>query len=239
MNAAHQTPIIAIDLPVVYEDEGQEERGDSLPHTTAEAVLRLALTAHFAPRPGHVVLANMNLYYHPIDRWAYVSPDVMVVTPPAPLPRNLASYRIGRPGPAPVLTVEVLSRRTFQQGDLTFKPGVYADIGVSEYLLVDTTGEFLPERLLLKTLQADDLTWTNHRDQGAGVTSRFGFRAVIDEDEQLRLIDVATGHLYLRPDEVVARTVAADQARLAAEARVRELEAELARLRGTTPPSDK
>lgn len=218
MNAA-ALPVVAVDLPVVYEDEGQEQMGDSLPHTVTEAVLRFGLAAHFAGRPGHAVLPNMNLYYHPTDRWAYVSPDVMVVRPPAPLPAGLSSYRIGTTGPAPVLAVEVLSRRTFQQGDLTLKPGLYADLGVSEYLLADVTGQFLPERLLLKTLDADR-TWINQRDQGAGVVSGFGFRVVVDADGELRLIDEATGRRYPRPDEAAAL---AD--------RVRELEAELARLR--------
>jgi hypothetical protein len=186
----------------------------------------------------------MNLYYHPTDRWAYASPDVMVVTPPAPLPRELTSYRIGETGPAPILTVEVLSRRAFQQGDLTLKPVIYADIGVKEYLLVDVTGQFLPERLLLKTRRRDG-TWADARDQGDGLASRLGFRVVVEADGDVRVSDAATGHRYARPDET---TAAADRranarahraeakARRAAEARVRELEAELAKLRGQTPP---
>src|SRR4051812_34134961 len=102
-------PILAVDMPVLYEDEGQEEMGESRPHTTTEAILRFALVAHFRTRPGCEVLSDMNLYYHRVDRLAYVSPDVMVVTPFAPLPPDLKSYRIGQNGPAPVLTVEVLS----------------------------------------------------------------------------------------------------------------------------------
>jgi hypothetical protein len=209
---------------VVYEDEGQEEMGDSLPHTTTEFILRLGLTAHLATRSGYSVLPNMNLYYHPTDRWAYVSPDVMVVS--GQVPRNLSSYRIGETGPAPILVAEVLSRRTFQQGDLSFKPGLYADLGIPEYLLIDVTGAFMPERLLLKTLNSDR-TWINHRDQGDGVDSRLGFCAVIEGDGDLRIVDAATAHRYARPDELVA-----------VDARVRELEAELARLRGT-PPTEK
>jgi hypothetical protein len=242
MSVRHATPVIAVDLPVLYEDEGQEEMGDSHPHTVAEANLRFALIAHFAARPGHAIYANLNLYYHPTDTRAYVSPDVMVVTPPAPLPPNLRWYRIDRTGPAPVLTAEVLSRRTFQQGDLTFKMGLYADLGIGEYLLADTTGDFLPERLLLKTLEPGGENWIDQPDQGRGVVSRFGFRVFIDDEDQLRVAEVASGRVYPKPDEadeLAHERDAAEAARLAAEARVRELEAELARLRGTPPPSDK
>ena len=260
--SAGRLPIIAIDLPVLfeddggrpmgtcglpllYEDEGQEEMGETRPHNLVEGILQTALTAHFAARPGHEVLADMNLYYHPDDKRVYVSPDLMVVTPPAPLPLGLRVYRIGTTGPAPVLAVEVLSRRTFQQHDLTLKPGLYADLGVREYWLLDATEEFLPERLLLRTLDPGDRTWTDESDQGAGLTSRFGFRVVFQPDGLPRVFDAATGWAYPRPDEADAeargRAVAeaARQAeaaaRLAAEARVRELEAELARLRAGTP----
>lgn len=229
-------PVIACDWPVVFEDEGQEDMGDSWPHTTALHTLFFSLSAHLAGRPGHEVLANMNLYYHPTRRWSYVSPDVMVVTPPTPLPADLRSYRVGATGPAPVLVAEVLSQRTFQQGDLTLKPVIYANLGVAEYLLVDTTGEYLPERLQLRTLDGD--AWISHSDEGEGVASRLGFRVVIEEG-QVRLIDTATGERYARPTEAqwLARDRHAEQqARQAAEARVRELEAELARLRGQTPP---
>ena len=232
-------PVIACDLPVLFEDEGQEDMGDSWPHSTALNTLAFSLGTHLAGRPGREVLTNMNLYYHPTRRWAYVSPDVMVVTPPAPLPADLRSYRVGATGPAPVLAVEVLSQRTFQQGDLTLKPVIYAELGVAEYLLVDTTGHYLPERLQLRTLDGD--AWITRPDEGDGVTSRLGFRAVI-EDDRVRLVDAATGGRYAWPDEAqrLARERFEDQrARQAAEARVRELEAELARLRGgppTAPP---
>ena len=234
------------ELPVVYEDEGQDDMGESLPHTGTEAILRFGLMAHFAARPGHAVLPNMNLYFNPADPGAYVSPDVMVVTPPVPLPAGLRSYRIGETGPAPVLTVEVLSRRTFQQGDLTLKPVLYADLGVREYLLVDVTGVFLPERLLLKSGRVGHL-WTDHRDQGDGVESReFGFGVRIEADGEVRVYNAKTGHPYARPSEAETEARARREeararreeaaARKAAEARVRELEAELAKLRGQTPP---
>lgn len=236
-------PIIAVDIPVLYEDEGQEEMGESTPHTVADRILLTALLAHFAGRPVFQVLSNLNLHYHPIDRAAYVSPDEMVVELPRPL-ENVGSYVVGRDGPAPLLTIEVLSKRSFQQQDLSNKPLIYATLGVPEYVLVDTTGNFLPEKLLLKRLNVDG-SWTDERDLDGGITSRLGFRIRLDLDGQVRVLDSVTGRHYLRPAEVEAARIQLErqvqhekqradlaEQRLAEESAARaDLEAELRRLR--------
>jgi hypothetical protein len=192
----------------------------------------------------------MNLYYLAEDaggRLPYVSPDTMVVKPFRPLPETVRSYQIDKDGPAPLLTMEILSERSAQQRDREEKVVLYALLGVAEYILVDVTGQFLPQRLLLKRLQPDQ-TWRDEQDPDGGVTSQLGFRLLIEADGQLRVMHALTGERYVRPfeaqeesrarqaeaaareAEAAAREVEAE-ARRQAEARVRELEAELARLR--------
>jgi Uma2 family endonuclease len=214
-------------LPAMCEDEGQEDMGDSNPHTTAIQLLHLCLHAHFADQPELQVFANMNLYYDERQPEApsssYVSPDIMVVRPFVRLGRDLVSYKIGREGPPPLLAMEVLSRRSAQQRDLGDKLRIYAGLGVEEYILVDTTGEFLPERLRLLQLRANR-QWQDERDADGGVTSQLGFRVVFDEDDELTLVNAETGRHYVRPYE-------ADQVLKSAQARLRELESELARLK--------
>jgi acyl-CoA reductase-like NAD-dependent aldehyde dehydrogenase len=111
-------------------------------------------------------------------------------------------------------------------------------------MLIDMSGEFLPELLLMKRLVRG--AWKDERDADGGITSRFGFRLIVDGDGQLRVVDAGTGRRYVRPDEAEAEAAArraeaaARQAeaaaRMRAEQRVRELEAELAQLRpGPTP----
>src|SRR5438093_205740 len=68
-------PIIAIDMPVMYEDEGQEEMGESILHVQTDDIIRTGLLAHFSNRPDLRVFTDLNMYYHPIDLFAYVSPD--------------------------------------------------------------------------------------------------------------------------------------------------------------------
>jgi len=234
--------------PLVYEDRGYEGMGESRSHSTTEAILVAGLEAHFRQHmPSAFIVKNMNVYYSGVDRRSHVSPDVMAVDPPAPLPETLRSYRIGRTGPAPFLTVEVLSEQTCRTGDFGLKPKLYASMGVQEYLIVDVTGEFLPERLLLKK-RAGDERWDDEYDTGEGVASSYGFRVMIEDDGQVRISDAMTGREYPRPNEANAIALERDEflrlrkkdarARAKAEARVRELEAENARLRGESPKVD-
>jgi Uma2 family endonuclease len=233
-------PVIAVDMPVMYEDEGQEEMGEAEIHVLTEEIVRNGIKDHLAGQAQYRVFSDLNVYYHPVDRWAYVSPDVMAVIPGQDLGGDVTSYRIGVDGPAPVLTVEVLSRRSFQQQDLTNKPDIYSRLRVSEYILVDVTGRMMPQRLLLKKLQSD-ATWLDVQDADGGVTSRLGFRLVIEPDGHVRVIDAGTGKRYPRPREAQAEARARQmaeetaqaeaKARQAAEERVLALEAEVARLR--------
>lgn len=205
-------------MPILFEDERLIDMGDTRPHTTAETHLHHMLAAFCADYGGLDVLGNMNLYYHPAEPTAFVSPDLMIA--PAPLPWNLRGYRIGETGPAPLLVVEVLSRRSFVEGDLLFKPNLYAALGIAEYLLVDLTGELLRERLLLKQRNPYG-HWQDQTPSSDGVRSRLGFRVGI-EGHALTVVNEATGERYLAPEQN--------------RRRVRELEAELARLRPKTSP---
>ena len=220
-------------LPLLYGDE-DFEMGESTIHTITAGILLYGLGFHFATQIAYRVFGDLNLYYSDDDPSLYLSPDVMVVKPPRPLPAQLTSYELGPYTPAPLFVGEVLSPRTWQQGDLTRKPMVYSDLGVAEYLLADVTGALLEQHLLLLRRQPDGL-WTDEQDGDGGSTSRLGFRVVLEADGQLRVLDRKTGKRYARPDEAQA---VADQLATAQE-HIRALEEELARLRGVPPGSAK
>jgi Uma2 family endonuclease len=223
-------------LPDFAEDEGEGDMGETSQHTDATDILFYGVQAHLAGRPEFDVRANLNVYYRPLPNWRdYFSPDVMVTRPPRPLPADLRWYRIGEHGPAPVLAAEVLSRRSFQQQDLDVKPVLYRQLGVAEYLLIDVTGAFLPQRLVLR--RPDGATdWADYQDVDGGITSALGFRVVLDADGQIRVVDAVTGERYPRPREALLQVRAEADARRAAEERLREVEAELARLKAARTP---
>jgi Uma2 family endonuclease len=215
------SPITVVgDLPLMFEDNGQEEMGEGTLHTEATYILRSGLIAHLTRQPRFHVFSDLDLHYHPGEQGAYVSPDAMVAEPVPPWPFDFPSYRIGVDGPVPRFVAEVLSQRSRQQGDLTVKPAIYARLGIPEYLLVDLKSEFLPQRLVLRRLQAD-ATWKDEQDSDGGVTSRLGFRVVPEADGLIAVWDARMNKRYYRPGEVQALVD-----------RVRELEKELARLRG-------
>ncbi len=213
-------------MPQFYGNE-DFEMGESTIHTITTGILLYGLGFHLAVRTDHRVFGNLNLYYSVEDPTEYVSPDVMVVRPSQTLPAQLTSYRIGEHGPAPILVGEVLSFRTWQQGDLIHKPILYSGLGVEEYVVVDVTGEMLEQRLLLLRRQRNG-RWRDEQDADGGITSRLGFRIVIEDDGQLRIINAQTGKRYVRPDEAQA---IAD--------RNQALEEELARLRGAASKEQK
>ncbi len=192
------------------------DMGEANLHALAEHILRYGIAAHLGEQSSSRAFSNMNLYYQPHFPRICVAPDVMVVTPLVPQPDELRSYHIGSDGPAPVFVAEVLSEETAEERDLEEKLYIYAMTGIEEYLLVDVEGQFLPQRLVLKSLQPDR-TWKDEQDGDGGITSQLGFRAIFENDGRLRVVNAATGRKYARPDE--------------AEARIRALEEELAQLK--------
>jgi Uma2 family endonuclease len=216
------------DLPILYEDEEDVDMGETNPHVVNGEILHVCIKAHLKPQPEYQVFADMNCYYrkgprHPrTGSLPYISPDVMVVQPFRRLPESVRSYTVGRDGPAPKTTLEVLSKRSAQQRDLGDKMVVCAKIGVEEYILVDPSGKYVAGKLLLKRL-GENGKYADELDADGGVSSKLGFRVILDEDGQVRVLDAATGRPYVRPDE------AEDQARALREAeeRIRLLEVEL------------
>jgi hypothetical protein len=54
-------------MPIIYEDDGQEEMGDANLHTRASEVLHIGIEAHCRPQRRFQVYANLNCYYSATD----------------------------------------------------------------------------------------------------------------------------------------------------------------------------
>lgn len=233
-----EMPALAVDLPVLFSDEGQEHMGETTAHTHSSQTAYVGMMAHFADKTEYKVFSNLSLYYHPVNRNAFIAPDVMVVCPTRPLDDVLSCYRIGIDGPAPLMVVESLGRRSIQQQDLTIKPQIYAQLGVKELLFIDTTGEFLPQKLLLQRLLFRDETWCEVPVANNGLlTSAFGYAVTIEADRKVRFSNPATKQPYPRIEEThdvikawgmaMETLVQAKSARRQAEEQVRQLKARL------------
>ena len=168
-----------------------------------------------------------------------IAPDMLISFNSDPaLYRQDNGYVISRQGKPPDLVMEIASERT-GKNDVEDKPARYAALGIPEYWRFDETGGFHGSRLAGDRLVDGQYEPIAIEEVEDGVLQ--GHSAALGllvrwERGQLRWHDPQTGREIptfeqerTRADAAEEAQAQAEQGRLAAEARVRELEAELAR----------
>ena len=162
-----------------------------------------------------------------------MAPDMLIafnVNPGISRPRN--GYVISDHGKPPDFVLEIASEKTGWR-DVTVKREGYAALGIPEYWRFDNTGG----RFHGTPIAGDELVEGEYRPIGIeriGEGTYQGYSAVLNlylrwEDGALGWYDPATGRHITRFSDERERADAERAARLAAEARIRELEAELER----------
>lgn len=140
-----------------------------------------------------------------------VLPDVFIYR--QPIDERRATLHLEHDGP-PVLIIEVLSQETYRN-DLNLERGKgfsYAQAGVREYVLLDPTGEFLPERLRGLRLgghgyvrRPPDATGRWHsREIGAAIAFEGVSIVVFTGDGQRQLREGEVARAIARRDEEIA-----------------------------------
>ena len=161
-------------------------------------------------------------------------PDLLVafdVDPDAYEARN--GYVISEQSKPPDFILEVASRHT-ANADRGVKKDYYERLGVGEYWLFDSRGEFYGFTLAGYRLEGDKYRPIEVIEISPGVFQ--GYSATLNlnlkvEDGYLGWYDPATGEHIPTLQTQTARAEAERAARVHAEARVQELEAEIRRLR--------
>jgi Uma2 family endonuclease len=167
------------------------------------------------------VASNLLVYYEEGVPRKFVVPDDFVVLDCDPRRRRV--FKTWKEGKAPQVVFEVTSRST-RRDDESLKPQVYERIGVQEYFLYDPSGEYLrPPLQAFRFRQGQGFVAVAPDDDGSLTCQTLDIRASL-ERSQLVLADLRSGQRLLTEAE------AERAARRAAEARVAELQAELARL---------
>lgn len=147
-------------------------------------------------------------------------PDVFVALGAEPgFRRTFKTWMEGRP---PTVVLEVTSQSTRRE-DEVFKPRTYARIGVEEYFLYDPTADYLSPPLMGFCLAGEGGGRIVADASGALVSAKLGLRLWL-EDGELVLADAISGERLLTDAE------AADARADVAEAEIRRLRDELARL---------
>ena len=110
--------------------------------------LGAALVARYEDRDDVFAVSEMDLFYDAADeRAGRVAPDVMVVFGVPKLvgvpKRHRRAYVLWRERKPPSFALEVLSRSTWER-DMGVKHGIYANIGVRDYLVFDPDDHIAP-----------------------------------------------------------------------------------------------
>ena len=192
------------------------------------------LRTHFRNVPGARVNGDTFIYYVEGSPRHSVSPDCYVVfglTEAALHSLSLEgnnTYLLWEVGKPPDFILEIGSPSTAST-DLGSKRDLYAELGVGEYWRFDATGgEFYGEGLVGERLVDDKyvrLVMRSEEDGRVGGHSDALNLELWWEDGELRFLDPVTGERLLSHEEE-------QDGRLAAEARLAELEEELRRQRG-------
>ncbi len=233
------TPVVPKEI-YYPETDGKPMAESDLHRERMYALIHL-LQRFFAGQQVYVS-GNLLIYYEQGNPHKSVAPDCFVVWGVEPHFRRV--YKLWEEGERPQVVFEVSSKST-QREDLSTKMRLYAGLGVEEYYIYDPTAEYLDPPLAAFRLvgggyvpvepvngevRLGDLAFV----PGAGeppefVSALLGLRITLDEENRLRFYHSITGERLLSDEEArLQAETRADQAE-AENARLRE---ELARLRG-------
>lgn len=210
-------------IPLEKEIEYPTSDGQPMAETTLHRKVMFDLISglerRYAEVPDVWVGGNLFLCYEQGNPAACRAPDVLLAKGVAKWDRP--NYLLWDERP-PSLIVEVTSRKTRQE-DQREKKDLYERLGVEELILFDPYREYLRPRLQGYRLEEGRYQAIPPQIDGS-LPSRTTGLTFRPEGDRLRLVDTATGEKLPWPEEVGA-------ALNRAEERVRELEAELERLR--------
>lgn len=182
------------------------------------------LKEYFRNEPDVYVSGNLSLCYDEYNPHLCVTPDVFIAMGVANRKRQI--YKVWEEGKAPDVVIELTSART-RQKDLVEKRLLYEQLNVRDYFIFDPLHEYLLPPLRGFRLQDGDYVSLNAVALPNGdweLASKVLGLTLRTSGDRIRLYDPQREHYLLTHAEEA-------EARRQAEARLAEVEAELARLR--------
>jgi Uma2 family endonuclease len=227
--------IQTVDRIVEYPESDNKPMGETDLHR--DWMVRILEIMRYRYRGQRVYVASdLIVYFEEGDPTQSVVPDDFVVKDCDPGRRR--TFKIWEEGKTPDVAFEVTSRGS-RRVDQVWKPPIYAQLGIFEYFLYDPTSDYLAPPLQGFRLGRKRYRRIRPDRRGLLECQSLGITLGLESGE-LVMRDLATGAVLLTRAEAaearVAKLEAASEkekaARLSAEARAVELEAELKRLRG-------
>ena len=220
------------DLTIIYSSSDGEPMAESewqyTPLTETVSTLRVRYHDHDDVYVG----GDLSIYYRMNRNDVRVAPDVFVVFGATGThPRD--SWLVWREGKAPDFIMEIASSSTWRR-DATERRRIYAEMGVTEYVRFDPTGNSFTPALVMETLDGTDYREqplaTNDSGILRGHSAVLGLEICVTPELELRLYDPGTGEWLRTHQETEAAHRESETARRAAEAEIARLRSELRRL---------
>lgn len=217
--------------PVDVDDDGYPFRDhatvEGTKHDRTRAYLGTVMRERFRPRPEVCVGSDLGLFFERGNRAALLAPDLLI-TYGAKGRGDRLSYKVWEEGKVPDLCLEVLSRKTWRR-DVEVKPGLYRDLGVREYWILDTLDK-LPTPIIGARLEPGGYVEVAPEPSGGYMSEVLELELAI-VDGEFRFREPATGEVVPDYGEMKLARREAENAQREAEHRASAAEAELAALR--------
>ena len=206
--------------PVELDDDGYICRDGRVSESTTHGdwIIHAVCAARSLLRhlPDALVASDLAILFERDNPAAVVSPDLMVALNAGCHPRN--SYKLWEERAVPDLAVEFLSEKTWRR-DVEVKPGLYRDLGVREFWIVDPLDK-LPDPIVGWRLSDAGPYEEIPTSPSGGRRSDVLDAELFCDDQGLQFRDLKTGEVRLTHLE-------SERRREAAEKRVAELERRL------------
>jgi Uma2 family endonuclease len=213
---------------VFYPESDGLPMGETELHRDEIVYLIEAFQQRFRGEPNVYVGGNLFLYYRRGDPRDVICPDVMVVQGVPKLPSRRI-YKLWEEGEAPCLAAEVRSDST-EGKDFAGKKALYESLGIEEYFLYDPLALRTPQIQGFRLADNGRYQPVSPEQDGSLVSDTTGVTLRL-EGQLIRMVETATGRMFLRRPEMDAAL--AEAKRIAAREReaLLVLEDEVARLR--------
>ena len=210
--------------PVELDDEGYVCRDGKMPESTLHGsllIFTLASARELLKHRNACVAYDLALLFERGNPAAVLAPDLLVALDAGDHHRS--SYKLWEEPKVPDLALEALSLKTWRK-DVEVKPGIYRDLGVREFWMVDLLGK-LPEPLLGLRLNAPGDYESIPVSPSGGYRSEALGADLVAQGDDLRLRKHTTGEVMLHYPEALSRHRQEQVERQAAEARADSAEA--------------
>src|SRR5262245_17493999 len=186
-----------IDVSIVhYPESDGRPMGETDIHRDA-MVRHIELLRHYYQGQQVYVSGDLLVYYEQGNPKKFVVPDAFVVKGIQPSQRR--AYNSWAERKATDVAIETTSRKT-KKKDTTFKPDLYARLGIAEYFLFDPTEDYLDPPLQGYRLVGGKYQQLEPDAQGGLMSEVLGLRLRIEEG-QLAFYRLDSGERLLTGDE--------------------------------------